>query len=184
MNESILLNNASALDSVFHKIDLYNRRMTLCPVTEGYSRDSYDIMLDLNEQAAVSVMFSVLESEILNEFSFKDKWNSVKSSVSAKYTALKKFFTELKDKTITKVSELVRKFIELMSRLGDRISEIFGRFGLGDDTYALLEGYVKSKLSDRSLADVNLFESVASLNGWRTLNESEISEGDLDRKER
>lgn len=52
-----------------------------------------------------------------------------------------------------------------MSRLGDRISEIFGKLGFGDDTYALLEGYVKSKLSDRSLADVNLFESVASLNG-------------------
>lgn len=73
MNESILLNNASALDSVFHKIDLYSRRMALRPVTEGYSRDSYDIMLDLNEQAAVSAMFAVLESEILNEFSLKDK---------------------------------------------------------------------------------------------------------------
>lgn len=73
MNESILLNNASALDSVFHKIDLYSRRMALCPVTEGYSRDSYDIMLDLREQEAVDAMFAVLESEILNEFSLKDK---------------------------------------------------------------------------------------------------------------
>ena len=71
-----------------------------------------------------------------------------------------------------------------MSRLGDRISEIFGKLGFDDDTYALLEGYVKSKLSDRSLADVNLFESVASLNGWRALNESALGEGDLDRKER
>ncbi len=71
-----------------------------------------------------------------------------------------------------------------MSRLGDKISEIFSRFGFGDDTYALLEGYVKSKLSDRSLADVDLFESVASLNGWRALNESALDEGDLDRKER
>ena len=50
-----------------------SRRMALCPVTEGYSRDSYDIMLDLNEQAAVGAMFAVLESEILNEFSLKDK---------------------------------------------------------------------------------------------------------------
>lgn len=69
-----------------------------------------------------------------------------------------------------------------MSRLGDRISEIFGKLGFDDGTYALLEGYVKSKLSDRSLADVNLFESVASLNGWRAFNESALDEGDLDRK--
>ena len=47
--------------------------LALCPVTEGYSRDSYDIILDLNEQAAVGAMFAVLESEILNEFSLKDK---------------------------------------------------------------------------------------------------------------
>ena len=49
MNESILLNNASALDSVFHKIDLYSRLgIAVC--------DNEDKMVQLNGNQTGSIL--------------------------------------------------------------------------------------------------------------------------------
>ena len=173
LSESLFIKNNQQFDSIFKKVSIYQKRMGIYGIHESYNYHSYDIMFNLNEQEAIHDMFAIFESEMLNEFSL--------SEAKDKFNELKEFFIKIKNGVITKVSELIKAFLQLFSKLGDKISDILAKLKMeGEETYKLLESYVKAKIQDKSLENVNVFEEL-TLFGFNSLNEAELNELDKEK---
>ena len=160
--ESLIVNHGADIDSVFHKMNLHNRRIANPYINESEE----DVLFSIEEQFAIRNMFLTICEEyekslciefcnennididftLINE-SAKDFLNKIGQAVNQgsekvvngfkslgeKIQAVKKFVNDILSKAIKTAKELVNKFLEMMITLGIAFGELINKLSGGDD---------------------------------------------------
>ena len=160
--ESLIANHGADIDSVFRKMNLYNKRL----VNQYINESEQDVLFSIEEQFTIRNMFLTICEEyekslciefcnennididftLINE-SAKDFLNKIGQAVNQgsekvvngfkslgeKIQAVKKFVNDILSKAIKTAKELVNKFLEMMLTLGIAFGELIKKLSGGDD---------------------------------------------------
>ena len=154
IGENLLIKRGKEIDSIFHKLNIYEWRQT----HGSYIHESYkNVEFTIDEQFAARDMFiNIAESyaqqlcddfceeyNIDEAFNWKEPWNKTKEffvnaadNVKDAYNELKgklkevaEFIKEVTSKAIKSAKEMVDKFINMMLKIKQGIGELLEKFG-------------------------------------------------------
>jgi hypothetical protein len=154
IGENLLIKRGKDIDSIFHKLNMYEYRQT----HGGYIHESYqNVQFTIDEQFAARDMFiNIAESyaqqlcddfceeyNIDEAFNWKEPWAKTKEffgkvgdNVKEAYNELKgklkevaEFIKDVTSKAIKSAKEMVDRFINMMLKLKQGIGELLEKFG-------------------------------------------------------
>lgn len=153
-DENLLINRGKDIDSIFHKLNIYEWRQT----HGGYIHESYkNVEFSIDEQFAARDMFITIaesyaqqlcddfceEYEISEALNWKESWNNTKNYFSnlgdkakeacnelkSKLKDVAEFIKDITSKAIKSAKEMVDRFIDMMLKLKQGIGELLEKFG-------------------------------------------------------
>ena len=199
-NENLLINRGKDIDSIFHKLSIYEWRQT----HGGYIHESYkNVEFSIDEQFAARDMFITIaesyaqqlcddfckEYEISETLNWKESWNNTKNYFSNLSDKAKEAYNELKSKlkdvaefikdvtskAIKSAKEMVDRFVNMMLKLKQGIGELLEKFGgeLKEIQKEFEEAISEAITNKAKRPKENIYESL----GIELTNAESINEG-------
>lgn len=199
-NENLLINRGKDIDSIFHKLNIYEWRQT----HGGYIHESYkNVEFSIDEQFAARDMFITIgesyaqqlcddfceEYEISEALNWKESWNNTKNYFSNLDDKAKEAYNELKSKlkdvaefikdvtskAIKSAKEMVDRFVNMMLKLKQGIGELLEKFGgeLKEIQKEFEEAISEAITNKAKRPKENIYESL----GIELANAESINEG-------